>query len=41
MPVSKYKQVTNPINGINDQFLIKAPTASNKEITQKQRAEIF
>ena len=35
IPVSKYKQVTSPINGINDQFLINVPIARIKQIIQK------
>lgn len=35
IPVSKYKQVINPIKGIREYFFIKLTTLSNTQLNQK------
>ena len=41
IPVNKYKQVTNPSNGINDQFLNSVTIDKIMQLNQKMIDEIL
>lgn len=41
IPVSKYKHVTNPNNGMRDQFLMNVTKEKITQINQKIIVEIF